>query len=168
MDTKIIIVAAAVVVILLVLVFWPFGGSNTSHNTSTYLPTSTASAKNGTTTTIVPAKVEFYGINYQWVYSGPASQDGNSCGYSSYTNFVSQTMTLNGSQGFDLVINPSTSSCGFTITSISATTSGFEVTSLEPTLPFDMPANSNAEMQINMVAPDVDYYGPLTLTIQYN
>ena len=168
MDTRVIIVIIVVLVVVLLVVFWPFGPKSSSSHKTTYVPPSNTQNQSGPTTTIVPARIEFYAINYQWVYNGPSSQNGNQCYYYTHTLYTIQTEILNGSEVFDLVLAPSTNSCGIRINSINSSTPGFTVTSTQPALPFLLPEYSQAEMQINMQAPDVDFYGPLTITIHYS
>ncbi len=174
MEPRVIIAIVAVVVILLLVVFWPFAG-NKSTGASTHSTTATttlttgsqaAGATTGPTTTVTPAKVEFYAINYQWVYSGPATiAGGYNCGYQTHTTVFSQTTILNGSQDFYVLISPFTSACPLQINSINVS-GGFSVKSTIPSLPFSLPTYSQADIQLNMQAPATNYYGPITITIR--
>lgn len=164
------IIAGAVLILILAIVFWPFGPKSNVHSQPpAYMPPSTVSGnKSAPTTTIFPAHIDFYAINYQYVYSGPASKNGQYCNYQSKTSVTQQSEALNGSQAFFLVINPSSGQCSFDITDINSSTPGFNVTSTEPQVPFYLPPYSNVDIQLNIVAPDANYYGPLTITIHYS
>lgn len=163
-DTRIIVAGIAVAVVLLLLLFWPFASKTPTH-TSTYVPPATNTVINSSTA--LPPKIEYYAINYQWIYNGPSNLNGISCFYASHTTVVEQTAYLNASQDFYLVLNPSSNQCAFQINSVNSSTPGFSVVSTEPTLPFELPGYSQAEVQVNLQAPDANYFGPLTLTIHY-
>ncbi|MDE1822751.1 MAG: hypothetical protein KGI00_01735 [Candidatus Micrarchaeota archaeon] len=114
------------------------------------------------------ANVSFYSLNVQYVYSGPPTKNGVQCSYNSYTYVdTSQVQSMNGLAAFYLNLQPSSNDCGLTITNITNYTAGFRVTSVEPTLPIDLPPNSQILLQINMRAPGRSFYGPLTITVHY-
>ncbi len=166
MELRIVAGIALVALVIAMLAFVVFGGGNKEQHATAYVPTASQTGS-GATTTITPASVEFYAINYQYVYNGPASVGGSSCSYSSYTTVDSQTEILNGSQAFDLVLTPSSSQCPMKIESINSSTEGFRFATSDPGLPFYLPPYSNADLQVTMIAPSTNFYGPLTVTIYY-
>lgn len=163
-TTYIIPIVIVVAIILLVAVLWPFGSHSASKGSSnTVVTTGSVSS-----TTSIPAVVQFYAVNVQYVYTGPLSINGTNCTYSSYTYIDnSQGQTLNGSQTFVLTYQPSSTICPMTITNIESNTGGFGLLSTVPAMPLYLPPNSQAQLQINMRAPNINFYGPITITIDY-
>ncbi len=167
MELRVVAGIALVALVIAILAFVVFGSGNKDQHATAYVPAAGPSAGSEATTTVTPASVEFYAINYQYVYNGPASVGGSSCSYSSYTTVDSQTEILNGSQAFDLVLTPSSSQCPMKIESVNSSTAGFRFATSDPGLPFYLPPYSNADLQVTMIAPNTNFYGPLTVTIYY-
>lgn len=164
-------VILAVLVVGIILIIYAFttifhsGAQAPSKSTST--PASTSGAATATAPPPPPAVVTFYDVNVQYAYYGPVSKNGINCSYTTYTYIDSQSLTLNGSQPFNLQFQPGSGQCPFTITSVVVNTPGFAVTSTTPGTPFTLPPNSQYQLQVNMRAPSTSFYGPLTITINY-
>ncbi len=91
-----------------------------------------------------------------------------SCYENTHTDIVGDSATLNGSEVFDLQFQPNSNQCPLTVINVSSDTPGFTVLSTIPGLPFKLPPSSNFQLQVNMEAPGVSFYGPLTITIYMN
>lgn len=165
----IVLIAVAIgVIFLLFSMFSSKGAPKTTTKTTTTVSSSPSGLTTVTTVTTIPAVVQFYNVNVQWVYSGPKNKSGQQCYYTSHTYIDGQYATINGSAVFHLRFQPSSSQCAMTISSIEANTPGFSVADTIPGLPFSLPPGSTAQLQVNMLSPDSNFYGPLTITINYN
>lgn len=163
----------AVAIVLLILVFDSGAIFPKSSNAlRTTVPSNTASNSYASIPTTTVAVINYTTINIEYWYSGPSyiTNNGNrtTCTYYNYTTIDSQAQLLNGSQSFIVVLNPSTSGCPITWRAISAVTPGFVVTSVVPSLPYKLPPNSTAQIQLNLKAPAYNFNGPLTIAIYQN
>jgi hypothetical protein len=158
------VVVAVIAAIGLVYYLGTLGHQSSKGTTTIYTgPHSTVPV-----TTTIPAVVQFYDINVQYVFQGSQIQNGVNCTYASYTYVDgSQSKILNGSQIFYLNYPISSTMCPMTVKGVTVNTPGFAVMSTVPNLPLSLPPNSQAMLQINMRAPNVNFYGPLTITIYY-
>lgn len=111
------------------------------------------------------ARVDFYDVNVQYVYSGPSTNGSISCAYSSYSYIDSQSLTINGSKLFALRFQPTTTNCPLEITGVNVDTPGFSLIATDPSMPIFIPPRSQIQMQFNIETPETSYYGPLTITI---
>jgi hypothetical protein len=120
------------------------------------------------TTTLVPVVVNFYTVNLEYVYTGPAKVNNVTCGYRTYEYTSSQSDRLNGSETFYLQYSESSSGCPMSIYNVTVDTPGFAISSTVPYLPLSIPVSSTAQLQLNMRTPQQNFYGPLSITIYYN
>lgn len=170
-STYVYLIVFAIAVVLLILVFgggaiFPKGSNASKTTTIPYSSPSGTASTAASTTTLLPAVVNYTAINIEYWYDGPSSIPTNiTCTYSNYTTIDSQSQILNGSASFVVVLNPSTSGCPLTWDAASAITPGFSVTSVVPSLPYTLPPNSTAQIQLTMKTPDYNFDGPLTIAI---
>lgn len=166
---QIILIVVIIAVIALLIILWP---KSTAHTATPLTPPSSAPNSTtipSTTATQAPAaKVQFYDVNVQYVYTGPSSVNNTQCYESTHTYIVGDSATLNGSETFDLQFQPGSGQCPLRVINVSSDTPGFTVLSTTPGLPFSLPPSSNFQLQVNMEAPGVSFYGPLTITIYMN
>ena len=130
--------------------------------------TSTISSANAPTTTMAfnANKSAIFNIDVLYNYTGPSSIGGVSCLKSSSSKVETYTKVVNASSIFYLYMYETSGRCALTITKISATTKGFRVMSVNPTLPIKLPANSSdVYIIMKVAAPSFNYTGPLSLTI---
>ncbi|MDE1851966.1 MAG: hypothetical protein KGH69_04760 [Candidatus Micrarchaeota archaeon] len=168
METGSMVLYIAVVAIIIGIVY--FASSVLLHTQKRSTPAQLPSppSPNGQQQNRTAANVSFYTLNVQYVYDGRLFKNGRQCDYTSYT-FVddSQIGRVNGSGKFYIELQPSSSGCSMTITSISNYTTGFKVVSTEPVLPLYMPPDSQMAIQVELQAPSAYFYGPLTITVHY-
>ncbi len=157
----IIIIIAIIVLVSFSIILHPGAKKPVAVSNSTLVNTTVI-------TTSVPAVVTFYDVNLQWVYSGPSEINNTQCGYTTYSYIDGSSETLNGSQLFYLMYQPSSGYCPMSITGITINTPGFALLSTTPALPMNLPPNSQEQLQLNLKAPPSNFYGPLTITIHYN
>ena len=177
----IILIACIIGALLLVFVLLP--ATSKSLKSKTTVPSNSLSSNNvnqsGPTssslttvlaehTTSIPAKVQITAFNIQYVYSGPTSKNGVTCYYKSYTYIDGgDARIVNGSQKFYMTFQPSSSQCPVQISSITIQTPGFSIASTVPSLPVTFPPYSQVQIIVGVTPPSTSFYGPATMTVNY-
>lgn len=133
------------------------------------IPTTTIS-RNAPTTTIYKstAKSTILNLDILYNYTGPATINKTSCGKAQQSVVQSYSNRVNGSSTFLLYQTASSGNCPFTISKIYSTTPGFKVISVEPSIPQTIPAHSNIYFIMTISTPQINYTGPLSLTLNGN
>lgn len=167
MERRMIIAIAILIIVVLLIVFWPRSSGQANRQVQVNVPPNSSSVSSNAIST-TPATVEFYAVNIQYVYTGPDEVNGIGCGLYTHTIYEEEKEVLNGSQDFYMDFYPSTNYCPVTVRNVTSDTPGFVVLNTEPQVPINLPGESIIEMQVNFRAPDVNYYGPLTITIGYS
>ena len=169
MDRMYIVIIIGIVAAIFVVFFF-LPGSKSSSKSTTTLPTMVSPGQTtGPTTTIVPATVDINAVNVEYAYSGPSQKNGQTCSYQSRTYIdSSDARIVNGSQYFYIKLQPSSGNCAEQFTNVTTSTAGFRVVSVLPQLPYVLPPSSQAEIQIEIETPDVNFYGPLSITLNYD
>lgn len=159
---------AAILIAVIAAIILIYYLSASSHPSSKGATTYTGALSTVAGTTSIPAVVQFYDINLQYDFSGAEIQNGVNCTYTSYAYIDgSQNQIVNGSETFYLHYQISSTMCPMTITGIGINTTGFSLVSTVPTLPLTIPKNSQAQLQLQLKAPNVNFYGPLSVVIYY-
>ncbi len=143
-------------------------GSNTI-----FVPTNSAAGSTSTilvTTTVpalpVPYRVSIDNIDLTLNYSGPPVKGDVTCDVESKSQVVNYHRYLTNST-FLMNITFTDAGCAETITDIYTTTPGFEVVSVVPSLPLQMPASSQSYFDIRLFVQNKNFSGPLSITESY-
>ncbi|MDE1860593.1 MAG: hypothetical protein KGH72_02635 [Candidatus Micrarchaeota archaeon] len=171
MVSTFLLVAAVIIGIVALFIAFTFFGLGGNHSTTTQRITtvttqnpgptnSTGTTSVATTASTTTAIVNYYAINLEYVYTGPGS-----CNYQSRTQVAYASNVLAGGEEFNYLLQPQSAGCDLTISSVKIETPGFTITSTTPSLPLKLPPYSTADIQINMVAPNEDFLGPLTIQV---
>ncbi len=160
----ILIVVAAIIIIGVVYLALHAKGAKVTVT----IPTTTVAGKS--TTTIGPNynKTSVLNIDLLYNYTGPNKLNNTSCGKSKTSTVKSMNARYNGSTTFYLYDTENSGYCPLSINKIVATTPGFRIISVTPSLPSPIPAHSSIYLIIKVQTPTFNYTGPLSITINEN
>jgi hypothetical protein len=161
----ILIIIAAVIIIGVVYLALHAKGAKVTVT----IPTTTVVGK-PTTTVAGPNynKTSVLNIDLLYNYTGPNKMNNTSCGKSKVSTVKSLNAKYNGTTTFYLYDSESSGYCPLSINKIVATTPGFKVISVTPSLPSSIPAYSSIYLIVKVQTPTFNYTGPLSMTINEN
>lgn len=168
-----IVVVIAIIGVVVYTTMYSQGGHTPTKvvkNGSSNSTTVTTMTSISTTSVITVAQeINISNLNVLYTYSGPSTtMVGNqtvSCGLATHATTMSGFRATGGSQ-ITYLIPFSTSYCAVTIKTIKATTDGFSVVTVNPKLPYNIPAHSNGEVAVVIQLPPKFTYGPISLTVE--
>lgn len=138
--------------------------------------TKTTISGNTPTTTIAAVvnhnKTVISGIDLLYNYSGPKKINNTNCQFNTRSIVIGYSAHLNASTVFfassSQLTYHTSAYCPLVIKNIVATTPGFRIVSVEPSLPVHIPAYSQVTLTIRISTPPFNYTGPLSITINEN
>jgi hypothetical protein len=168
---KIVMIAIIAVIIIAIVAYLVINPKVLSLSPIKQSSTTTVASSNSPSTTTIkpnPNQSNLVNLDLLYQYSGPVSINGTNCGGKSVSTVKSFSTTFNASSTFLYSLTQSSGSCPLTITKIAATTPGFKVVSITPSMPISIPSGSSVYLVMTIATSPNNYTGPLSLTVSEN